>query len=141
MENSGSTTHGRMYVGDWLVDPTLCRISREGQSVRVRAKVMDLLMFLAARPGDVISKDALLNGVWGTEAVSESALTRTITELRQAFGDTAQKPSIVETISKRGYRLIAPVRLDRTPDVDPRDSVDEKTRPIAGAPRWPGPML
>ena len=47
---------------------------------------------------------------WRTETISESALTRTVTELRTAVGDDADHPRFLETIPKRGYRLIAPVR-------------------------------
>jgi DNA-binding winged helix-turn-helix (wHTH) protein/tetratricopeptide (TPR) repeat protein len=107
-------------LADWLVQPGLSRMSRGGQSVHVRAKVMDLLVYFAQRPDAVLSKDALLDGVWGTTDISESALTRSITELRQALGDDADRPSIIETISKRGYRLIAPVATapDPTPSPD-----------------------
>ena len=101
--------HGDFRLGDWQVQPTLCRLSRNGRMVQVRPKVMDLLVCLSRAPGVVISKEALLNEVWKTEAVSESALTRTVTELRQALGDNAECPCILETIPKRGYRLIAPV--------------------------------
>jgi DNA-binding winged helix-turn-helix (wHTH) protein/tetratricopeptide (TPR) repeat protein/TolB-like protein len=96
-------------LADWLVQPGLTRMSRAGQSVHVRAKIMDLLVYFAQRPDAVLSKDALLDGVWGTTDISESALTRSITELRHALGDDADRPSMIETISKRGYRLIAPV--------------------------------
>ena len=68
-------------VGEWRVHPSQCRLTREDRTVQVRPKVMDLLVALAKRPGVVVSKDALLEEVWGTEAVSESALTRTVTEL------------------------------------------------------------
>src|SRR5262245_22117380 len=70
---------------------------------------MDLLTYLAAHAGEVVSKDQLLNDVWGAQAVSESALTRTVTELRQALGDDADEPRLLETIPKRGYRLIGSV--------------------------------
>jgi TolB-like protein/Tfp pilus assembly protein PilF len=96
-------------LGDWLVQPSLVRISKPGQMGHVRAKVMDLLVYFAQHPGEVIAKDILLHDVWGTDAISESALTRTITELRQALGDDVDEPTILETIPKRGYRLIAPV--------------------------------
>jgi DNA-binding winged helix-turn-helix (wHTH) protein/Tol biopolymer transport system component len=96
-------------LGDWLVQPSLGRITGNGHTIQVRAKVMDLLVFLAQHHGEVISKDALLDGVWGTAALSESALTRTITELRQALEDDAERPHVIETIPKRGYRLVAPV--------------------------------
>jgi len=98
------------YLGPWLVQPSLGRLSLGGRDVQVRPKVMDLLVYLADVPGSVVSKETLLDDVWHTDAISESALTRTITELRAALGDDAGSPRILETIPKRGYRLIAPVR-------------------------------
>jgi tetratricopeptide (TPR) repeat protein len=56
----------------------------------------------------------LLDEVWSSRAISESVLTRTVTELRQALGDRADAPRILETIPKRGYRLIAPVTVPAT---------------------------
>jgi eukaryotic-like serine/threonine-protein kinase len=101
---------GDFRVGEWLVQPAVCRLSCRGRTVHVRAKVADLLVYLASRAGEVVSKDQLLNDVWGTESLSESALTRTVTELRRALGDDAERPWLLETIPRRGYRLIAPVR-------------------------------
>jgi DNA-binding winged helix-turn-helix (wHTH) protein len=101
---------GSFHLGDWLIQPATSRITRDGQTVHVRAKVMDLLVFLAQRPGEVVSKDTLLEGVWGTDALSESALTRSMTELRQALDDDAERPTVIETIPKRGYRVIVPVQ-------------------------------
>jgi TolB-like protein/DNA-binding winged helix-turn-helix (wHTH) protein/Flp pilus assembly protein TadD len=100
---------GDFRLGDWLVQPALCRLSKDGRTVQVRAKVMDLLAYLAGHPGEVIPKARLLDDVWGSQAVSESALTRTVTELRQALGDDAEQSRLLETIPKRGYRLIGPV--------------------------------
>lgn len=100
---------GSFRLGDWFVQPATGRLTRDGRTVRVRAKVMDLLVFLAQHPGEVLSKDALLDGVWGTEALSESVLTRSMTELRQSLDDDAEQPRVIETIPKRGYRVIAPV--------------------------------
>jgi Tol biopolymer transport system component/DNA-binding winged helix-turn-helix (wHTH) protein len=101
---------GDFYLGPWLVQPSLDRMSVEGRIVQVRPKVMDLLVYMAGSAGTVISKETLLNDVWGTEAISESALTRTITELRSAVRDDVDQPRFLENIPKRGYRLIAPVR-------------------------------
>jgi DNA-binding winged helix-turn-helix (wHTH) protein/TolB-like protein/Flp pilus assembly protein TadD len=100
---------GDFRLGDWLVQPALCRLLKDGRTVQVRAKVMDLLAYLAERPGEVIPKGKLLDDVWGSQAISESALTRTVTELRQALGDDAEQPRLLETIPKRGYRLIGAV--------------------------------
>ncbi len=112
--------HGDFRLGDWLIQPSVGRVSRNGQNVHVRAKVMDLLVFLAQRQGEVVSKDNLLDGVWGTDALSESALTRSMTELRHALDDDAERPRLIETISKRGYRVIAPV-LPVTETTEPHE--------------------
>src|SRR6185369_12049438 len=98
-------------LDDWLVRPAQCRLSKDGRTRQVRPKVMDLLTYLAANRGEVVSKDQLINDVWGVEAVSESALTRTVTELRQALGDEADAPRLLETIPKRGYRLFGSVSV------------------------------
>ena len=109
--NAVQTPHVDFRIGDWLVQPALCRMTSHGRTVQVRPKVMDLLAYLARRPGEVVPKDTLLDAVWGSQAISESALTRTVTELRQALGDDVEEPHILETIPKRGYRLIAPVTI------------------------------
>jgi DNA-binding winged helix-turn-helix (wHTH) protein len=101
--------HVDFLLDDWLVQPAQCWLSREGRTLQVRPKVMDLLTYLAVHAGEVVSKEQLLNDVWGTQAVSESALARTVTELRQALGDDADEPRLLETIPKRGYRLIGSV--------------------------------
>jgi Tol biopolymer transport system component/DNA-binding winged helix-turn-helix (wHTH) protein len=106
-------------LGEWLVQPKLVRLSKPDRALHVRAKVMDLLVYLAQHHGEVVSKDDLLRDVWGTEDVSESALTRTVAELRQAFGDDVNEPSILQTIPKRGYRLIAPIVVDVGTDPNP----------------------
>ena len=121
---------GDFRLGDWLIQPSLGRATRNGQTVHIRAKVMDLLVFLVQRPGEVISKDRLLDGVWGTDALSESALTRAMTELRHALDDDAERPRLIETISKRGYRVLAPVLPG-----DNNERTDESTL-APGQARW-----
>ena len=70
---------------------------------------MDALVLLADRGGEVVSKDELIDGVWEGRIISEGTLTNTIAELRGALGDDARNPRYIETIPKRGYRLICPV--------------------------------
>ena len=81
-----------------------------GVSIQLELKAMDVLLCLVAHAGEVVSKDELLDAVWQTEFVSDNTLTNRIAELRKALGDDAQNPSYIETIRKRGYRLIAEVR-------------------------------
>jgi TolB-like protein/class 3 adenylate cyclase/DNA-binding winged helix-turn-helix (wHTH) protein len=96
-------------VADWLVDPWLCNISRNGESTKLEPKVMDLLVYLASSPGQVHARDELLAQVWSGTIVSDEALTNAIIKLRKAFGDSARNPRVIETLSKRGYRLVASV--------------------------------
>ncbi len=98
-----------LRIGDWRVDPNANELERAQETVRVEPKVMQVLTVLAGRPGGVVSRDELLAAVWPDVVVGEEALTQAIIKLRRALGDNPRAPSYIETISKRGYRLIAPV--------------------------------
>ena len=104
-----ATPHAAFHLGDWLVEPSLNRVSR-GLLVRhLRPRLMDLLVFLAARPGEVVTKDQILEGVWRQPYIAESVLSRSVADLRQLLEDEAERPRFIETIQKRGYRLVARV--------------------------------
>ena len=104
-------------VGSWLVQPTL-NVICDGATVRhLEPQVMDLLVFLARSPGAVASKDAIIEGVWQGRVIAESTLTRSMADLRRALGDTQQHPQYIETIAKRGYRLVAAVGEAADPSV------------------------
>ena len=98
-----------LRVGDWEIAPELNQISRAGESARLEPKAIGLLVFLAQRAGEVVSREELLTALWPGVVVGDNALTQAVTKLRRALGDTARKPAYIESISKRGYRLIAPV--------------------------------
>jgi DNA-binding winged helix-turn-helix (wHTH) protein len=100
---------GDFRLGDWIVRPSLNRIEREAEVVHLEPKVMDLLVYLARHAGTVVPKAQLIDDVWRTEFIAESALTRAIGELRRALGERAREPDYLETITKRGYRVIATV--------------------------------
>src|SRR6516225_9827779 len=107
------TSQGRLVSGDfrmgaWLVRPSLNTISKNGTDVQVEPKVMEVLVCLASRPGESISKEALIKTVWPDTFVSDDALIRCVSGLRKALGDDAGKPTVIETIPKRGYRLLIP---------------------------------
>jgi transcriptional activator of cad operon len=99
----------RVTIGDWQVDATANRISGEAGNVELEPRVMDLLMLLAERPGEVISKDEIAAALWGEVHVNDDALTRTVFKLRKALGDDARNALYVATVPKRGYRLVAEV--------------------------------
>jgi DNA-binding winged helix-turn-helix (wHTH) protein len=96
-------------LDEWTVEPSLNRLSREGITLRLEPKVMDVLTELAAHAGKVVPKEELLRAVWGREYLADSVLTRAVAELRRRLDDDAHAPRYIETIPKRGYRLIAPV--------------------------------
>ena len=99
-------------LGEWLVEPSLGRISGAQGSVHLRPLLMGLLMLLARDPGRLVTKEEINRTVWGKRFLAESALTRLVAELRQILGDDAISPRFIETIPKSGYRLIAPVSLE-----------------------------
>ena len=106
----------RFRVGDWLIEQDACVFIRGQQTRHVRPLLIDLLGALVEQAGQVVTKDELLHRVWCGRFVSESVLTRTMTELRGALNDAAGAPQIIETIPRRGYRLIAPVETIGGPD-------------------------
>ncbi len=110
-----STPHSAFRIGEWLVEPAAGSISRDGERTRLEPKVLEVLSYFAARPGEVVTKRDLIDAVWQVEVISNSRLTRVIADLRQALGDDAGEPRFVETIPTRGYRLVAAVRAVGTP--------------------------
>jgi DNA-binding winged helix-turn-helix (wHTH) protein len=104
-----------LRIDGWLVQPTLNLLTRADGSVRLRAQLMDLLLCLASRPGRVFAKEDLVAEVWEGRWIAQSALSRCVAELRSALGDDAQQPRVIQTITKRGYRLIAPVEVVAVP--------------------------
>jgi len=99
-----------LQIGDWRVDPATGVVSRQDTVRRLRPQVVDVLLALASRPSEVVSKQELLDSAWKGRFVSDSPLTTTIAELREALEDDAKEPRYIQTVPKRGYRLIAPVR-------------------------------
>ena len=95
--------------GPFLVDGGAYRLIRDGENVPLSPKIIDLLLFLAARPSVLVSKDELFRALWPDVAVTDNALTQAVSELRQALGDDASNPKYVQTVARRGYRFISAV--------------------------------
>jgi DNA-binding winged helix-turn-helix (wHTH) protein/TolB-like protein/Flp pilus assembly protein TadD len=102
-----------MRIGEWLADPAKNELRRGRDVVRVEPKAMDLLVALACKPGQVMTREELLAAVWPGVVVGDEALSQSVTKLRRALGDESRSPRYIETISKRGYRLVAPVSQSR----------------------------
>lgn len=96
-------------AGGWLVQPSLNRVSRGDEVVRLEPKVMQVLLCLCETPGEVVTRETLIARVWPDVYVTDDVLHRAIRTLRRVFQDETSAPAVIETIRKRGYRLLAPV--------------------------------
>ncbi len=110
MPSSGlGSPPARFRVADWIVDPSGCRLIKGDAEVHLRPLLVDLLVLLASRRGAVVSKDELVDQIWQGRCVADSLLSRSMAELRRLLQDDFARPRFIETIPKRGYRLIATV--------------------------------
>lgn len=120
-------------LGEWTVQPSLNRLAAEGRLLKVEPKQMDVMVALASRAGEVVSKEELANAVWPDVFVTESVITRAIVGLRRALGDDAKNPRFIETIAKRGYRLLlSPAAI---PSATGAPELESRARPALGVER------
>ncbi len=96
-------------LGDWLVEPRLNRLTRGDESIQIELKMMDVLVCLAGHAGELVTRQEIIDTVWSVEYITEKTLTRAVAELRRTLGDDAKEPTYIETIHRKGYRLIVPV--------------------------------
>lgn len=94
-------------IDSWTVSPERNTVMQKGKVRRLEPRVMDLLVYLAKHAGEVVGREQIIESVWPHTFVSTSALQSAISVLRKALDDDPRNPSILETIPKRGYRLIA----------------------------------
>jgi DNA-binding winged helix-turn-helix (wHTH) protein/tetratricopeptide (TPR) repeat protein len=111
-----SSWEPEFFVADWRVRPALGQLERGDLSVFVEARSMQVLACLARHVPNVVSKQRLIREVWGEAFVSDEVLSHAIWELRKAFGDEARNPRFIQTIAKKGYRLLVEVSLGTAPE-------------------------
>ncbi len=112
--------------------PTQNRITDGERTVQLEPKMVDVLVLLARRSGDVVSKAEIEDSVWSDVIVTESVITRAIAGLRKALGDDSSRPRFIETIPRRGYRLMTPPVL--LEGVAPEPEGRRRLAPAVG--RW-----
>jgi transcriptional activator of cad operon len=96
-----------VQVGDWhIIRATGELVGAQGAN-RLEPKVADLLFLLAARRGEAVTRGEIMDALWPGQVVGDDSLARAVFKLRQALGDDAKSPRYIETLSKRGYRLMA----------------------------------
>lgn len=125
---------GILRIGNWRVNSNSGEISRNGETVRLEARTLRLLLCLAERPGEVISIDALLDCVWPGVAVAPDSVYQAVTTLRRQLGDDPKQPSYIATVPRLGYRLVASVRPDAAGTEVSNQPAGDPQPPTAGTP-------
>jgi len=95
-------------IGDWVACSETDTIACGPERHKLERRAMEALVVLAERGGEVVKKDELIAAVWGRIAVSDHSVAMVISQLRRNLSDDARAPRYIETITKRGYRLIVP---------------------------------
>lgn len=125
-------------IGSLIVEPDQNSISDGKERRRLEPKVMEVLCALAGRPGEVISRQELIDQVWGVEHGADESLTRAVSLLRSVLNAGDDRHSVIETIPKRGYRLAAQIsdveREEAAPDPEDVALPSEPTAPFVREP-------
>lgn len=118
-ENSGSLIRFDAFE----VDLKTGELRRGGLKVRLRDQSFQVLVMLLERPGQLVSREELQRRLWSTDTFVDfdRGLNKAINRLRDALGDSAEAPSFIETLPKRGYRFIGSVEDNRIGDSAPPD--------------------
>ena len=107
----GKRSPSRVRFGVFDADLSAGELRRSGSRVQLQQQPFQVLAALLARPGEMIPRDELQNKIWPGETFidSERGINKAISRLRDALGDSAERPRFIETLPRRGYRFIAPV--------------------------------
>ncbi len=110
-------TFQRYRFGVFEADVSTGELRKHGVRIKLNAQPFQVLVLLLNRPGEVLTREQIYRELWpdGTFVDSEHGVNSAVNRLRDALGDTASNPRFVETLSRRGYRFVAPVeRIDAT---------------------------
>ncbi len=122
------------FLQEVLVEPLIGRVSGSGEPAHLPSKSIEVLLCLAKQPRRLVSREELLAKVWGDGNGSPEALSHAVSEIRHVLGDQADDPVFIQTVPKRGYRLLCEPRL-RDSSSQATSVVPESTFP-AVAPFW-----
>ncbi len=99
-----STQRVLTFAG-FQLDPSRGELSRNGLPIQLEPKVLDLIVWLATHPGQLVSRDELIDHVWNGRIVSDSAISSAINAARAALGDSGTEQRLIKTIPRRGFRF------------------------------------
>jgi TolB-like protein len=120
-----------------VLDPERREITRGSQAITPGPQVFDLLVHLVRNRERVVSKDDLIEAVWGGRIVSDSTLTSHINAVRKAIGDTGEQQRLVRTIARKGYRFVGDVREGAVPGLPPPTALREPSAEALAIPDRP----
>ncbi len=105
MNSSKNVKLGVFEIEGYLVNPSKNIVQFQGKELPITPKMLAVLRVLVENQGQTVSKEVLLNSVWGTTITTDMVLSRAISDLRKLFDDSARKQEFISTISKQGYCL------------------------------------
>src|SRR5262245_46229265 len=100
----------RFVFEDHVLDPDRRELARGSEAIMIGPQVFDLLLHLVRNRERVVTKDNLIDAVWGGRIISDSTLTSHINAVRKAIGDTGEEQRLVRTLARKGYRFVGEVR-------------------------------
>jgi len=124
---------GGLRIGEWRVDPARGEMTRGGETVRLEARTLRLIAVLAARRGEIVSIDQLLDEVWPEVTVSPDSVYQAVAALRRQLGDDPRRPRYIATAPRLGYRLIAETAPEPARRRAPRTAIIAVAAAFAGA--------
>lgn len=132
---------GTFAFTDVVIDASAHRLSRAGREIAVEPKAFAVLLEFLAHPDQLLTRDQLLDAVWGHTFVTPATLNRIVAQLRKALADDSENPHCIQTVHGLGYRFIAP--LEHLEHVEPEVSPSLRFAPPARAriPERSGPLI
>src|SRR5882757_7583629 len=134
------TASMRLRVGDFEADLRCCELWRDGEKIKLQERPFQVLASLLERPGEVVTREEIRQNLWPADTFVdfEHSINTAVNKLREALGDDAENPRVIETLPRYGYRLISPVEImhgnGTGPDVEILPAPRLPERPLM--PRW-----
>ena len=113
--------------GQFTLDSRKRTLSRADSSVSLTPKAFDVLLFLAQNPNRLVTKEELLQAVWGDTFVEEGNLTQYISHLRKALGDNPEDTRLIVTVARKGYQFATDVTVAEAADTAKQSAVPVPT--------------
>jgi Tol biopolymer transport system component/DNA-binding winged helix-turn-helix (wHTH) protein len=129
-------SHSKIRFGLFEADLASGELRKSGIRIRIQAQPFRVLSFLLERPGEVVTREEIQQRLWGNDTIVDfdHSLGSAINKIREALGDSAENPRFIETLARRGYRLIAPVKFEDASAVA-NPAPEAATQEVVSAPK------